>query len=150
MRRALEHVRTVHAHFNASNGADHFMVFSYDHARCDLAPGLRLSEWGQLFSIQSYGDLTYTCASHMRSQWRNTYKAGSALSCAPMHTACSRAQVRCTGDASGPPSDRLERRTVLAKNVKHRGWRAHTVSIPATHSDFWRWGRAAICRRCRR
>ena len=64
VRRALEHVRGAHAHFNASNGADHFMVFSYDHARCDLAPGLRLAEWGQLFSIQSYGDLTYTCASH--------------------------------------------------------------------------------------
>ena len=62
VRRALEHVRSAHPHFNASNGADHAMVFSYDHARCDLAPGLALSEWGQLLSIQSYGDLTYTCA----------------------------------------------------------------------------------------
>ena len=62
MRRLLAHVRSAHAHFNESNGADHIMVFSYDHARCDLAPGLRLAEWGQLFSIQSYGDLTTTYA----------------------------------------------------------------------------------------
>lgn len=62
VRRALAHVRSAHAHFNESNGADHVMVFSYDHARCDLAPGLRLAEWGQLVSIQSYGDLTTTYA----------------------------------------------------------------------------------------
>ena len=66
VRRALAHVRSAHAHFNESNGADHVMVFSYDHARCDLAPRLRLAEWGQLFSIQSYGDLTTTyAASHL-------------------------------------------------------------------------------------
>jgi len=62
VRQLLTHVRTAHPHFNESNGADHVMVFSYDHARCDLAPALRLAEWGQLLSIQSYGDLTYTCA----------------------------------------------------------------------------------------
>jgi hypothetical protein len=36
------------------------MVFSYDHGRCDMAPGLAHAEWGQMFAVQSYGDLTYT------------------------------------------------------------------------------------------
>ncbi len=60
VRRALAHVRNTHPFWNASDGADHFMVFSYDHGRCDMAPALSLAEWGQSFAIQSYGDLTYT------------------------------------------------------------------------------------------
>ena len=60
VRQALAHVREQHPHWNASNGADHFMVFSYDHGRCDMALTLSHAEWGQSFAIQSYGDLTYT------------------------------------------------------------------------------------------
>ena len=36
------------------------MVFSYDHARCDMALNLQLAEMGQMFSVQSYGDITLT------------------------------------------------------------------------------------------
>ena len=60
VREALQHVRASYPHWEKHDGADHFMVFSYDHARCDMAPGLQLSEMGQMFSIQSYGDLTLT------------------------------------------------------------------------------------------
>ncbi len=79
-------MRSAHAHFNESNGADHVMVFSYDHARCDLAPGLRLAEWGQLFSIQSYGDLTTTyAASHLLASQAAQPAENAALWCFP-HT----------------------------------------------------------------
>ncbi|CAL8466706.1 g6242 [Coccomyxa elongata] len=60
VRKALAHVRERHPYWDKRNGADHFMVFSYDHGRCDMAVNLRHSEWGQMFAIQSYGDLTYT------------------------------------------------------------------------------------------
>lgn len=53
-------MKASHPHWEKHNGANHFMVFSYDHARCDMALTLRLSEMGQMFSIQSYGDLTLT------------------------------------------------------------------------------------------
>lgn len=56
----MAHVREQHPYWDKRNGADHFMVFSYDHGRCDMAVNLRHSEWGQMFAIQSYGDLTYT------------------------------------------------------------------------------------------
>jgi hypothetical protein len=57
---ALEHVRTNYPHWDKHDGADHFMVFSYDHARCDMALTNSLSTLGRMFSIQSYGDLTLT------------------------------------------------------------------------------------------
>jgi len=60
VKEALEHVKGQHPHWEKHNGADHFMVFSYDHARCDMALNMQLSEMGQMFSIQSYGDLTLT------------------------------------------------------------------------------------------
>ena len=55
---ALDHVRSAHPHWARHGGADHFMVFSFDHARCDLAPALSLGTLGRMFSIQSFGDLT--------------------------------------------------------------------------------------------
>ena len=55
---ALEHVRSSYPHWDRRNGADHFMVFSFDHARCDLAPALSLDALGRMFSVQSFGDLT--------------------------------------------------------------------------------------------
>lgn len=60
MREALQHVKAQHPHWDKKNGADHFMVFSYDHARCDMALNLQLAEMGQMFSVQSYGDITLT------------------------------------------------------------------------------------------
>jgi len=43
VKEAIDHVRMSYPHWNASEGADHFMVFSYDHARCDQArPRARL------------------------------------------------------------------------------------------------------------
>ena len=60
VREALQHVKAQHPHWAKHNGADHFMVFSYDHARCDLAKDLQLAEMGRMFSVQSYGDLTLT------------------------------------------------------------------------------------------
>ena len=60
VRKALAHVRETYPYWDRHSGADHFMVFSYDHGRCDMAPSLRHAEWGQMFAIQSYGDLTYT------------------------------------------------------------------------------------------
>ena len=60
VREALAHVRAAHPHWDRRGGADHFMVFSFDHARCDLAAGLSSAELGQMFSVQSYGDLTST------------------------------------------------------------------------------------------
>ena len=53
-------MKAQHPHWAKHGGADHFMVFSYDHARCDLAKDLQLAEMGRMFSIQSYGDLTLT------------------------------------------------------------------------------------------
>ena len=60
VREALAHIKEHYSHWEEHNGADHFMVFSYDHARCDMVPALGLREMGQMFSIQSYGDLTLT------------------------------------------------------------------------------------------
>ena len=60
VRKALAHVRENYPYWARHDGADHFMVFSYDHGRCDMAPALGHAEWGQMFAIQSYGDLTYT------------------------------------------------------------------------------------------
>lgn len=60
VREALAHVREKHPHWDRRGGADHVMVFSFDHARCDMAAGLAPGELGQMFSIQSYGDLTST------------------------------------------------------------------------------------------
>lgn len=60
VRKVLAHVRESHPYWDRRDGADHFMVFSYDHGRCDMALNLEHSEWGQMFAIQSYGDLTYT------------------------------------------------------------------------------------------
>lgn len=60
VREALEHVQKQHPYWSKRNGADHVMVFSYDHARCDMALSNQLSTFGQMFSIQSYGDLTLT------------------------------------------------------------------------------------------
>ncbi len=49
-------------HWNASNGADHFMVFSYDHGKCEMAKALKFEEFGEMFSIQAYGSLVYRWA----------------------------------------------------------------------------------------
>ena len=64
VRKAIAHVREQHPYWDRRNGADHFMVFSYDHGRCDMAPGLQHEEFGRMFAIQSYGDIMSTCA-HM-------------------------------------------------------------------------------------
>ncbi|CAL8466705.1 g6241 [Coccomyxa elongata] len=60
VREALEYVQKQHPYWSKHDGADHVMVFSYDHARCDMALTNQLSTFGQMFSIQSYGDLTLT------------------------------------------------------------------------------------------
>lgn len=60
VRKALKHVRSQQPYWDRHNGADHFMVFSYDHGRCDMAVNIGRKEWGQMFAVQSYGDLTYT------------------------------------------------------------------------------------------
>ncbi len=54
-------MRETHPHWNASNGADHFMVFSYDHGKCEMARALRFEDFGELFSVQAYGSLVYRC-----------------------------------------------------------------------------------------
>ena len=60
VRKAIAHVRDTHPHWARKDGADHFMVFSYDHGRCDMAPGLQYEEFGRMFAIQSYGDIMST------------------------------------------------------------------------------------------
>lgn len=64
VRKAIAHVKKQHPYWDRKNGADHFMVFSYDHGRCDMAPGLQHAEFGRMFAIQSYGDIMSLCA-HM-------------------------------------------------------------------------------------
>lgn len=59
---AIAHVREQHPYWNATNGADHFMVFSYDHGKCEMARALRFEDFGELFSVQAYGSLVYRCA----------------------------------------------------------------------------------------
>lgn len=66
VRKAIAHVREQHPYWDRKDGADHFMVFSYDHGRCDMAPGLQHEEFGRMFAIQSYGDIMSMCA-HMPS-----------------------------------------------------------------------------------
>ena len=63
MRDAIAHVRDNHPYWNASGGADHFMVFSYDHGKCEMAKALRFEEFGKMFSVQAYGSLVYRCSS---------------------------------------------------------------------------------------
>jgi hypothetical protein len=99
VRQLLTHVRAAHPHFNESNGADHVMVFSYDHARCDLAPALRLSEWGQLLSIQSYGDLTYTCA---RPPTRGTTRLAARWCSVPVLRACLACRLSASRGSGTP------------------------------------------------
>ena len=60
VRRAIAHVRDKHPYWARKDGADHFMVFSYDHGRCDMAPRLQYEEFGRMFAIQSYGDIMST------------------------------------------------------------------------------------------
>ena len=62
VRSALLHVKYSFPYWNATNGADHFMVFSYDHGRCEMARDLHSSEFGEMFAIQAYGSLVYRCA----------------------------------------------------------------------------------------
>ena len=59
---AIAHVRETHPYWNATNGADHFMVFSYDHGKCEMARALQFEDFGELFSVQAYGSLVYRCA----------------------------------------------------------------------------------------
>ena len=59
VRSAIQHVKENYPYWNASNGADHFMVFSYDHGKCEMAKALRFEEFGEMFSIQAYGSLVY-------------------------------------------------------------------------------------------
>ncbi|KAK9819148.1 hypothetical protein WJX81_000453 [Elliptochloris bilobata] len=56
VRAAMAHVRRL-PHWNRTNGADHFTVFSYDRGRCEMAASLTAEELGDSFAIQSYGDL---------------------------------------------------------------------------------------------
>lgn len=62
VRAAISHVRQHHPFWNATNGADHFMVFSYDHGKCEMARALRFEDFGGLFSVQAYGSLVYRWA----------------------------------------------------------------------------------------
>ena len=62
VRKAITHVKSQHPFWDKKDGADHFMVFSYDHGRCDMAPGLAHEEFGRMFAIQSYGDIMSMCA----------------------------------------------------------------------------------------
>ncbi|BDA49002.1 probable glucuronosyltransferase [Coccomyxa sp. Obi] len=59
VRSAIAHVKENYPHWNASDGADHFMVFSYDHGKCEMAKALKFEEFGEMFSIQAYGSLVY-------------------------------------------------------------------------------------------
>lgn len=61
VREAIAHVRDNHPYWNASGGADHFMVFSYDHGKCEMAKALQFEEFGKMFSVQAYGSLVYRC-----------------------------------------------------------------------------------------
>ena len=54
-------MRDSHPYWNASGGADHFMVFSYDHGKCEMAKALQFEEFGKMFSVQAYGSLVYRC-----------------------------------------------------------------------------------------
>ena len=63
VREAIAHVRDNHPYWNASGGADHFMVFSYDHGKCEMAKALQFEEFGKMFSVQAYGSLVYRCSS---------------------------------------------------------------------------------------
>lgn len=52
VKEAIDHVRMNYPHWNATDGADHFMVFSYDHARCDqVCPSPSNSRQGFLFVL---------------------------------------------------------------------------------------------------
>jgi hypothetical protein len=62
VRSAIAYVKENFPYWNASNGADHFMVFSYDHGKCEMAKALRFEEFGDMFSIQAYGSLVYRCS----------------------------------------------------------------------------------------
>lgn len=62
MREAIAHVRDNYPYWNASGGADHFMVFSYDHGKCEMAKALKFEEFGRMFSVQAYGSLVYRWA----------------------------------------------------------------------------------------
>ena len=62
VRDAIAHVRDTHPYWNASGGADHFMVFSYDHGKCEMAKALQFEEFGKMFSVQAYGSLVYRCS----------------------------------------------------------------------------------------
>ena len=64
VQKAIASVKEQHPYWERKNGADHFMVFSYDHGRCDMARGLQHEEFGRMFAIQSYGDIMSMCA-HM-------------------------------------------------------------------------------------
>ena len=61
VRDAIAYVRDNHPYWNASGGADHFMVFSYDHGKCEMAKALHFEEFGKMFSVQAYGSLVYRC-----------------------------------------------------------------------------------------
>ena len=67
MRDAIAYVKEAYPYWNASNGADHFMVFSYDHGKCEMAKALQFEEFGEMFSIQAYGSLVYRCVPSHRS-----------------------------------------------------------------------------------
>ena len=62
--KAIAHIKEQHPYWDRNNGADHFMVFSYDHGRCDMASGLQHEEFGHMFAIQSYGDIMSLCVPH--------------------------------------------------------------------------------------
>ena len=50
-------VRMTHAHWNISNGADHFLVCPMDHGRCHSMAGLSNDTFGDMFVVQQNGDV---------------------------------------------------------------------------------------------
>lgn len=75
VRDAIAHVRDNHPYWNASGGADHFMVFSYDHGKCEMAKALQFEEFGKMFSVQAYGSLVYRCSSTYQIHAAQTQKS---------------------------------------------------------------------------
>ena len=76
VRKAIAHVKKQHPYWDRKTGADHFMVFSYDHGRCDMAPGLQHAEFGRMFAIQSYGDIMSMCGNLIPTPPLSKHKTG--------------------------------------------------------------------------
>ena len=80
--RPIAHVREQHPYWDRKNGADHFMVFSYDHGRCDMAPGLQHEEFGRMFA-SSRTATSCPCALDMPSTFECPQNAGRSCGIPP-------------------------------------------------------------------